>query len=91
MAKTKNGFATKQDLKKAVDTILVGIDHMLREQDERMEKKFATKEDLAKLAVEVSFIKDEIKGLKADLSDTVSHKQFEELKTKVEHYLSLTT
>ena len=42
---------------------------------------------LRKVEVELSFVKDEMNGLKADLSTTPSRREFQELKSKVEkHY-----
>ena len=48
-------------------------------------KQFATKEDLKR---EVSWLRDDIKGLTADLSETVSKKEFNQLKGKVDKYLA---
>ena len=81
-------FATNEIIDDAVDTLLKGIDNMLVEQ----KKIFATKEDLKNvredmkslatkedLKREVGWLKDDIKGLTADLSG---------LPTKVDKYLA---
>ncbi len=57
-------------------------------------KGFATKEDIKELATkedlkrEVSWLRDDIKGLTADLSGVPSKKEFNKLKEKVDKYLS---
>ena len=81
-------FATNEIIDDAVDTLLKGMDNMLVEQ----KKIFATKEDLKNvredmkslatkedLKREVGWLKDDIKGLTADLSG---------LPTKVDKYLA---
>ncbi len=71
MVKKIVNYATKDDVKKivteAVDAVLSGMDQMT--------KNFATKSDLKRvenkvdgLSVEVHYIKDEIKNIKADIS-----------------------
>jgi len=72
---------TNKTLGEAVDTLLKGMDNMLNEQ----KKIFATKEDLK---TEIGWVRDDIKGLTADLSDTVSKKEFNQLKGKVDKYLT---
>lgn len=74
---------TRGILDDAVETILKGIERMFEEQDKRNEKKFATKEDLKR---EASWLRDDINGLKADLSDTPTKKEFNELKGRVDKY-----
>jgi hypothetical protein len=82
---TNNPLVRKNDLDGAVDAILTGMDSVIKEQDERNEKKFATKEDLKR---EIGWVRDDINGLKADLSDTPSRGEFKHLKSKVDKYLS---
>lgn len=82
-----NAFVTNKTLQEAVDGIMGGIDRIIDEV--RMEfkyitKNFATKEDIKR---EVSWLRDDIKGLKADLSDTVSRREFTQLQSKVDKYL----
>lgn len=82
-------LVTNKILGEAVDTLLQGMDNMLEEQ----KKIFATKEDLNKvkeematkedLKREVSWLRDDIKGLTADLSGVVSKKEFNAFKMKV--------
>lgn len=81
MKKTKkDGLVTEEMLDEAVTSILDGMDNLLKEQDERNQKIFATKEDLKR---EVSWLRDDISGLKVELSDTPSRREFNELKGRV--------
>ena len=90
-------FATNEIIDDAVDTLLKGMDNMLEEQ----KKIFATKEDLNNvredmkslatkedLKREVGWLKDDIKGLTADLSGVPTRKEFNQVKTKVDKYLT---
>ena len=60
--------------------------------NKKMDKGFAVlkkaimknSDDIQGLKVEMSYVKDEISGLKADISDTPSRKEFNQLKGKVE-------
>lgn len=45
-------------------------------------------EDIQGLKVETRYVKDELNGIKAELSSTVSKKEFNELETKVEEIAS---
>lgn len=85
-----NGVLT-ETLDDAVDTLLQGMDNMLEEQKKIFATKedlkgFATKEDLKQFATkedlkrEISWLKDDIRGLTADLSGVPSKKEFDELK-----------
>jgi hypothetical protein len=83
---------TNETLDEAVDTILKGMDNMFKEERKFNSQTFATKEDLKltkeELKTDISWLKDDIKGLTADLSDTPTKKEFNELKGKVDKYLS---
>ncbi len=61
----------------AADKILQGIEKLL--------ENYATKEDLKR---EISWVRGDIDGLKSDLSLSVSRKEFNELKEKVERFHS---
>ncbi len=74
-----------ETLDEAVDAILKGMDNMFREERKFNLQTFATKEDLKR---EASWLKDDIKGLTADLSDVPSRKEFNEVKGKVDKYLA---
>jgi len=93
--KDPSAFITNEVLNDAIDTILEGMDNMLIEQ----KKIFATKEDLKQCATkedlkdlvtkddlkrEVSWLRDDIKGLSADLSNTPNRKEFNGLKGRVD-------
>ncbi len=69
--------ATKGDvqemIEQATDAVLEGVNRMFLGQNER----------LAKIEADVSFIKQDVRGLKADLSNTVSRREFDVLKRKV--------
>lgn len=67
----------------AADKILQGMDQLFAEQNERLARM---DERLAKVEVGLSHVRDEVKGLKADLSLMVSRKEFNELKEKVERF-----
>lgn len=78
---------TNKNLLEAVDTILKGIDNIILETRngfKQISENFATKEDLSR---EVGWVRDDIKGLTADLVDTVSKKEHNKLKMKVDKYL----
>ncbi|MFV1917626.1 MAG: hypothetical protein ACC618_04075 [Patescibacteria group bacterium] len=88
MARDNSKPASKNDVKEIVidasPTVLEGVDRLLKNYATKKDlKKFSTKEDLKR---EILYVRDDIKGLKADLSDTPSRKQFEELKRRVDHY-----
>jgi archaellum component FlaC len=88
---TKGGgkeFVTREVLDEAVETILNGMNRLLagssQETNSRLDKMV---DSLKSVKTELAHVKDEINGLKADLSDTPSRKEFENLKTRVdEHY-----
>lgn len=56
---------------------------MFKEVEQRLD---SLEDGLRELKVEASHIKDEIKGLKAKLSNTPSRRQFHELKGRVDKY-----
>jgi len=88
--KNPKTFVTSETLGEAVDTLLKGMGNMLEEQ----KKIFATKEDLKQFATkedlkrEVSWMKDDIKGLTADLPGIPTRKEFNQLEGKVDKYLT---
>jgi hypothetical protein len=74
-----------ETLDDAVDTLLKGMDNMLEEQKKLFVtkedlKQFATKEDLKR---EISWVRDDIRGLTADISNVPTRKEFNELKGRV--------
>lgn len=79
-----NAQVTKKTLDEAVDTILHRMDNLLKEERVFNVKTFATKADLDR---EINWVRDDIKGLTADLSGTVSKEEFNKLKSKVDKYL----
>lgn len=96
--KDPKGFVTNEvlteTLDEAVDTILKGMDNMFKEERKFNFGTFATKEDLKNFATkedlkrEISWVRDDIKGLTADLADTISKKEFNQLKGKVDKYMA---
>ena len=72
-------------LNKAIDTILTGMDNLLKEERIFNVQTFATKEDLER---EIGWVRDDIKGLTGELSQTVSKKEFNQLKSKVDKYIA---
>ena len=74
-------------LDEAVNTLLEGMDKLYERFKGEMNTRFDNVENrLRNVEVELSHVKDEITGLKADLSDTPSRRQFEELKARVDKH-----
>ena len=89
MAKNSNEeYVTKATLNDAVDTILTGMNNIVEGLEGKMNTRFDGVENrLRTVEVELSHVKDEINGLKGDLSATPSRREFEKLKTRVDkHY-----
>ena len=77
-------------LSEAVDDVLKGMDNMFVEQKKVFDskgdlEKLATKEDLKR---EAGWLKDDIKGLKADLSIVPDRNEFNNLKGKVDRFIT---
>ncbi len=74
----------------AIDAILDGVGSMFRDFRGRLDgvdKRFDKVDSrLNTLEVGQSHLKDQISGLKADLSDTPSRRVFQELKSKVDRH-----
>lgn len=83
--KDPKAFATNEVIDEAVDSILKGMDNMFKEERKFNVQTFATKDDLKR---EVGWLKDDIKGLTADLTDVPTRKEFNEVKTKVDKFLT---
>jgi predicted nuclease with TOPRIM domain len=90
-----NEPVTREILDEAVDTLLAGMDKLYErfkgETDSlrsEMNSRFDNVENrLRNIEVELSYVKDEVNGLKADFSTTPSRREFEELKVRVDkHY-----
>ncbi len=81
---------TRQMLNEAIDAILESVGGMfkdLRRRLDGMDKSFDQVDGrLYTLEVGQSNLKDQINGLKADLSDTPSRRKFQELKARVDKY-----
>lgn len=83
----QNDPVTKAMLDEAVDAILKGMDKMAGSLRSEMNSRFeGVNGRLDKLETEVSHVKDEINGLKGELSDTPSRREFNELKARVDKY-----
>jgi len=67
-------------LDEAVDAILKGVDALFRQFKGEVDKRFD------KVESEINFVKTDVRDIKADLSNTPSRKEFNELKTKVDRY-----
>ncbi len=92
---SENNVATRGDVREIVNEVVVdasgkileGVQKMFDEQDRKNEQKFATKEDLNNVKTEIKtdirFLKEDVEGLKADLSATVSREEFEKVKGRV--------
>jgi len=81
-----NAFANKT-LNEAVDAILGGVDKMFQEQSKQIKSVdhslIALENKIDKVETDIVFIKRDIRGIKAELSDTPTLRQFNELKAKV--------
>ena len=78
---------TNKTLQEAVDGIMEGMDRIIKETRvgfKYVMENVATKEDLKR---EVGWLKDDIKGLTADLADTPTREEFNKLQVKVDKYL----
>lgn len=78
---TKNSnkeSVTRGMLNGAVDAILLGIDKLFGGLRTEMNKRFD------KVEADINFIKHDIRDIKTDLSLTLTRKEFNELKEKVE-------
>jgi hypothetical protein len=85
MKNNPNDVVTNKTLGEAVDAILKGMDNVI------FQTKVGFKEVnscLEKLEADVSYIKDDVKGLKADLSGVPSIKQFNDLNKKVDKFVA---
>ena len=66
---------------------LKDLENRLQFRFTKVDKRFASIDKrLAKLEVGQAHIGDQINGLKADLSDTPSRREFEQLKARVDKY-----
>ena len=79
----KNSYkdlVTRSMLNDAVDAILKGVDKLFGGLKTEMNRRFD------KVETDITFIKRDIRDIKAELSDTPSRREFNELKTKVDRY-----
>ena len=85
-----NEPVTRSMLDEAIDAILEGVGSVFKDLQGRMDgmdRRFDNVDRrLDTLEVGQSYLKDQIKGLKADLSATPSRRQFEKLKARVDKY-----
>ena len=92
---------TKSDIKNIVNEIVIDTSHAILNGVEILLKGYATKDDLRQLASkkdleklatkedlkrEISWVRDDIKGLEGELSNTVSLDKFNKLKSRVDEY-----
>lgn len=77
-------LVTNKTLGEAVDAILKGMDNIIKEEKKFNVQTFTSKDDLSR---EIGWVRDDIKGLTSELSETVSKKEFNQLKGKVDKYL----
>ena len=95
-SKNTDELLTKSVLDKSLnefaDVILAGMDKIIVETrngfgsvNTRLTK---VESRLENVEADIAFIKDDIKGIKADLSDTPSRTEFNQLKNKVDKYIS---
>lgn len=95
MMKTKdpNAQIRNKDLDEAVDAIMGGVNKIIVGVEglaTEMRTGFKQVDSkLNKVETELAEVKDEVGGLKADLVDTVSKKEFHQIKSKVDKYLTI--
>lgn len=83
MTRKKNDpYVTKSMLDEAVDALLKGMDNLFLRF--KTELKTKLKEELEPIKAVTTFIKRDIRDIRADLSNTPTKREFNELKTKVE-------
>jgi DNA-binding transcriptional MerR regulator len=86
------GFPTKQDVEDIVHTQLTEFHaEMIKPEIEQLRMETTTQfqkldKRMTQLETHISHVRDDIQGLKAELSDTPSRAEFEELKRKVNRY-----
>lgn len=88
------GLVTNEYLDDAADKILKGMNTMINNfrvevkgAFNQVGKRFDRVETrLNKIEVELAGVKDEVQGLKADLSDTVSKREFNTFKLKMDRF-----
>lgn len=82
-----NEPVTRKMLDEVVEAILAGTEglfnNLRREMNSRFEK---ADRRFDKIEVELRHVKDQVSGLIADLSDTPSRREFEDLKSKVDRH-----
>ena len=82
-----NKAVTKEVLDDAAATIIKGMDNLFEDLRWEIKRNLdEIKSGQQELKVSISYLKDEVKGLKADLSDTPSRRQLHELKERVDKY-----
>ena len=90
MAKPKNDPnkpVTMKDLDEVVRAILAGTEGLINNLRLEMKAQFKKIDSrFNKIEVGQDHLKDQIDGLKADLSDTPSRRQLEDLKSRVEKH-----
>ena len=90
MTKPKNDPnkpVTMKDLDEFVQAILAGTEGLFNELRREMKSSFEkVGQRFDKMEVGQSHLKDQVNGLKADLSDTPSRREFERLKSKVDRH-----
>ena len=81
-------------LDEAVDALLKGMDNLFDRFKEELNSKVNSLEERLRgeihgVKIELSHVRDEVKGLKADLSITPSRRELEILKKKVDKHIQL--
>lgn len=77
----KDELVTRGMLDQAVEAILKGMDNLARSL--RSEFKGLLKEEIEPVKTDTTFIKRDIRDIKAELSDTPSRREFNELKSEI--------
>lgn len=81
--KNPNAPVTNQTLGEAVDAILGGVDKMFKEERIFNTNTFATKEDLK---TKINYVRQDINGLRAEISTSPTGEEFNRFKIKLDKY-----
>ncbi len=85
--KNPNAVVTNKALYEAVDVLVQWTDGLIKEQNTNLNKRFdKIDKNLKEVKTEISWVKDDIKGLTADLPDAVTKTEFNKLQSKVDKY-----
>lgn len=87
MTNKDNKTVNKKMLDEAVQTILTGMDNLFEKHDKRLDNVdyglIKVDKRLDKIESDIYFVKQDVKDIKADFSNTPTREEFDKLKVKV--------